>query len=1153
MHAEINVQFEISIDEQKELFLVTLAEFITDPKSKRLSDTTKNYNKTNFIGINMPEDQPPDREIDQQRRSFLVASAAAGLFGWQTATGAARPEDESDTDEVSTATATDFLEGIATDDVLASVTSVDYEGVDSQITTFDTPIQGFPLDGDSPAEFSVMSSGVASDAAGDPSEFVSTNVGGVFEPDFSPDGFDAYNIATLTVELTVPEGAENLAFDYKFGTVENPSFLGEPFQDFFEALVIEPDGSTQPIGLLPDGSAVTVDNADTFSNSPGGSSQNPEPPLPEPPDTTYNAVTELQTASYDLSGMAGEQILLVLRVADASDGIYDSGVFVDDLRFTGDVDRPGFLDVEVALGEYRDAAVAALEAQAEAQAKLEAAFYDSYGEDYAAGASEFWGDQAGVLDTTTVDEDFIESSEGLLEDLDEEVFDGAGVSAGDQAQMIHAFKSELYEAMDGASDPEQVAFEYYLGTHDDQTAFFAVGGETIADEIVAFHEEFDGLSEELLTTLEQEDPDSSQVDRLVESLVDGAEGLEEHADGLIDDAEEIIEAMDEAEDEDEELDLEILGADAEVPDPGMDGPDPFDGDRELEPQLALGGAGIATVAVGAKLGIKGYKGLKAYKAAKGTVIAAGAKLKAWAAAAKIILKKTVKVLKEKAKEFIKEWAKEQLERIVKRNLLYSGAIDAQIIDTDVSDVTADDVQEESLLASWWDVLTSLFDAIFGTDWSEVEYGYQTGEVTIENTGTEELFPMLTVTIQGWTPESNYVRIDLPIEWTPVPGAVTLDPGETETFEFDYRVPLEEYDQAEGTISLSDLYLVSELDTTVDGFSIEEPDGILPWEVFSGGVPEGETVTTSYTPSADTELLSCALTYDDHYLDLHFYDSDGNHTGLNYETNTVETEIPGSDYSGRDTGDDNLEWIAIDDVDQEEFTVEVVAPTVTTLGADGIPSRKSVSTVDSTSIEIDGEAVSNEVSDLPAGLAFTPANVTRGVASGETLTTTLTIEETNGFNGTEADLSASGLDHYDDSIGAGNVSLGASSVGVDAGDTATVELTIDVPDGAQPGKYEGVVTADAGETSTEMAVSIIVDPEEVPPPLVGSDLPRDLDGDGLFRDIDADGEFDIFDVQAFFNNFDRPVVQNNAEFFDFDDTGDEEITIFDVQALFNQLD
>ena len=76
--------------------------------------------------------------------------------------------------------------------------------------------------------------------------------------------------------------------------------------------------------------------------------------------------------------------------------------------------------------------------------------------------------------------------------------------------------------------------------------------------------------------------------------------------------------------------------------------------------------------------------------------------------------------------------------------------------------------------------------------------------------------------------------------------------------------------------------------------------------------------------------------------------------------------------------------------------------------------------------------------------------------------------------------------------------------------------------------------------------------EGPPPVAGGSRPTDLDGDLLAEDIDGDEAFTIFDVQSFFTNFQRPVVRNNPQPFDFDDSDDGEISIFDVQSLFTRL-
>lgn len=59
----------------------------------------------------------------------------------------------------------------------------------------------------------------------------------------------------------------------------------------FRAILTAPD-FRQNIALLPDDSLVDVDNANIFSNNPGGTSENPTPTFPSPNDVKYNAVTQ---------------------------------------------------------------------------------------------------------------------------------------------------------------------------------------------------------------------------------------------------------------------------------------------------------------------------------------------------------------------------------------------------------------------------------------------------------------------------------------------------------------------------------------------------------------------------------------------------------------------------------------------------------------------------------------------------------------------------------------------------------------------------------------------------------------------------------------------------------------------------------------------
>ena len=557
-----------------------------------------------------------DSEVDTVRRSLLTTSATIGIFSLIPAATSAdeegreeSPSEDSDPETQSTISPEDFLEAASTTEFFGAVNTVNYEGVNSQLTTFDTSIQGFPLHSD---EFSVMSSGIAEEAQGEPTEFVSTNVGGVFESNFSPDGFDAFNIATLSVDISVPENADTLAFDYRFGTVENPTFLDEPFQDFFEAIIFEPDGNVEPIGLLPDGSAVTVDNADNFSNSPGGDSEDPTSPLPNPPDTTYNAVTDLITASYDLSDVEGENITLVLRIADASDGVLDSGVFLDNIRFTGDIEDPGFGAVETALSDYREAAVNAIEADIRAQAKLEAAFFNREGNQYASSSTDFWGFIAGQVSEDELDDDTldsIESQEGLLESLEEEA-DPDAPSLKDQAEMLYEFKQELYDALSTTTDLETTAFEYYMGTAPTQDSKFLVDSQTISDYVTEFESEFDDeVAGEILDTLAQEDPNQTQINRLAESLQSAAEEFNSYSEDVLEDAGKTIEDVDE---EGDEIDLEILVSETELTDPGLAGVGP-ETQGGIKPQLdplTLTTGIIYGVGTGIYYGGKKYGGYK---------------------------------------------------------------------------------------------------------------------------------------------------------------------------------------------------------------------------------------------------------------------------------------------------------------------------------------------------------------------------------------------------------------------------------------------------------------------------------------------------------------------------------------------------------------
>ena len=268
---------------------------------------------------------PVTHNID--RRRFLQGCAlGAGVLGLGSTTAAAQQ---------AAITPTDFLNAIARQDFIDAVQSVSFEAEPSvpQYGVFSDPIQGFPIDGDT---YGVLSSGQADNVFGEASVFSSVSYGTPVEE--YPDGTEnAFDVAEVSIDFTVPPGVTGLNFDYRYATEEIPEFVGSEFQDFFTATLTGPDDYEELITVLPDGDELTVDNVVDYANAPGGTSESPEPPLPSPNDTKFNAVTQLLAAqnaeSFADVGLSGETLTLVLRLGDGSDSIYDTAVFLDNLTF----------------------------------------------------------------------------------------------------------------------------------------------------------------------------------------------------------------------------------------------------------------------------------------------------------------------------------------------------------------------------------------------------------------------------------------------------------------------------------------------------------------------------------------------------------------------------------------------------------------------------------------------------------------------------------------------------------------------------------------------------------------------------------------------------------------------------------------------------
>jgi len=177
-------------------------------------------------------------------------------------------------------------------------------------------------------------------------------------------------------------------------------------------------------------------------------------------------------------------------------------------------------------------------------------------------------------------------------------------------------------------------------------------------------------------------------------------------------------------------------------------------------------------------------------------------------------------------------------------------------------------------------------------------------------------------------------------------------------------------------------LVSKEISTAVPFNITR-EGFLHsiWRSVFGGsstIVQGEEKSATVTSSPDSVCSDFTLLYTGSDLDLHVYDENGNHVGVNYSTGQVEIQIPGATYSGSNV---NPEWIHIPHSKGEHtYTVKVVA--------------------NSTEGEESFQVLMEDQPERPAIMSISPSKVTTtaDLSSSDTSKSSLVIYEIGGQKG-----------------------------------------------------------------------------------------------------------------------------------------------------------
>jgi hypothetical protein len=337
----------------------------------------------------------------------------------------------------------------------------------------------------------------------------------------------------------------------------------------------------------------------------------------------------------------------------------------------------------------------------------------------------------------------------------------------------------------------------------------------------------------------------------------------------------------------------------------------------------------------------------------------------------------------------------------------------------------------------------------------VKIGEATGKVRVTNTSSVEYTPEIGTELNLTTGGNPAYNIDVERQGS---GSDTLEPGESFVYDVIVEVPAEEANVGRVYVELGitpvvgtdnpfllDSYLpfgFCSIDFSLNVGKVtsvsDVHESVKTETTAQGTVAEGQTEQHTASPGTDTQDVSYSLNYSgNNYADLHLYNNDGNHVGYEYETGQVVNQIPGATYSGRDTGENNLESVSVEDVASSQYELEVTAPEVGTITPESVSTKAAVN--------VDYDISATEVPDLPPEPRVSPSQVDITVSPDASTFPAIYIvlEETNGYNGIDnIRADATSLKHQ----GSGNppdveVALETIPASLNAGGSVTVEASI----------------------------------------------------------------------------------------------------------------
>lgn len=173
----------------------------------------------------------------------------------------------------------------------------------------------------------VLTSGTADAVAGPVGDFASGGAMGAGDPDL--DGLvSAPTLDACVLEFDCVPLGDTLLFNFVFGSEEYPEFAGTAFNDAF-AIWLSGPGYPIPtnVAAIPGGTLVSINNVNAFTNAAYYVDNEAIPGV----YCAYDGFTQNLTAFAVVA--PGATYHFKVAVADVSDGIFDTGVFLEAFSF----------------------------------------------------------------------------------------------------------------------------------------------------------------------------------------------------------------------------------------------------------------------------------------------------------------------------------------------------------------------------------------------------------------------------------------------------------------------------------------------------------------------------------------------------------------------------------------------------------------------------------------------------------------------------------------------------------------------------------------------------------------------------------------------------------------------------------------------------